>query len=664
MADAGDPDEDDVSITIGRPDVGLDFSRDVVPPPPDAGSPRLEVGDTVVVTMILVDPILNTLTNVEQTIPFAIGDGANEFLIEVEGADGFDDCELVDGDVLADCALNGVTLDDILDIGDLEETGKNTGVFEIDLEFTAAGSDSGDWQDMEVSFTYFNDEGDDETAGFTFRGSDAIVTVDVPSVKAGTQMTITVEDQDNNLDDGEIDEFDSGGDLLVIETEDDEIGGVDDDTFEETGDDTGVFEATFIVGEDIPLVDVGAGDQASNILITYDDDLDSAGGGGDELEVNVPVVSSTGSIQVTPELVGPATTILVDIIDSDLDEDANKVDEWTEAELDGAVEFSSSRNEVGEAGPDIEETGQNTGVFRFELELITDEEACADDDLGDAEFEATGGDTDSTIGACPGDLIAIRYEDEKTGGGGGGTVSEVIEVMSWDPEFVSDKDSYSTSDRATISISDPDANRDPDIADTLSDIRVTSDSDRVGEEFSALETGRDTGVFRLIFGTTSGTAGGAISVKIGDDITIRYTDEFPADFAEEEEDKDFFFTVPVGTVGTLGTTTVTPPRLQDVSGQDIDEVSAGQQVVLTTDVRNNEASATPFVALIEVRDSSGVTVFLAWQTGTLPANGRTQVGLSWTPEDSGDYEVRTFVISNLNRPDILSEVETSDITVN
>jgi hypothetical protein len=299
----------------------------------------------------------------------------------------------------------------------------------------------------------------------------------------------------------------------------------------------------------------------------------------------------------------------------------------------------------------------------FELELITDEEACQDDDLDAAEFAAEGGDTDSTIGACPGDLISIRYEDELTGGGGSTTVSEVVEVQAFDPEFVADKDSYAVGDRVTVTISDPDANRDSDIADSLTDIRVRSDSDQVGEELSAIETGRDTGVFRLSFGTTGGTASGSISVKQGDDITVVYTDEFPADFEEEEEDKDFDFVIPVGGGTTDTTTTVTPPEPQDVTGETLDEISAGQQVVLTTNVVNNNAGSQPFVALIEVRDSSGITVYLAWQTGLLPANGQAQVGLSWTAENPGDYTVRTFVISDLASPDVLSKIAETDITV-
>ncbi|MGI0048984.1 MAG: hypothetical protein ACREAW_05545, partial [Nitrososphaera sp.] len=128
-------------------------------------------------------------------------------------------------------------------------------------------------------------------------------------------------------------------------------------------------------------------------------------------------------------------------------------------------------------------------------------------------------------------------------------------------------------------------------------------------------------------------------------------------------DKDFEFVIPVGGGTTDTTTTVTPPEPQDVTGQTLDEISAGQQVVLTTNVVNNNAGSQPFVALIEVRDSSGITVFLAWQTGTLPANGQSQVGLSWTEEVPGDYTVRTFVISDLASPDVLSKVAQTGITV-
>jgi hypothetical protein len=696
MADVDDPDEDDVSITIGKPDVAIDFSRDNMPIPPEDDSVTEDgVGTTMITTLIVTDPSRADQSNVEETfdLDFSDDETPGTFVLEIEGDDVNDlTIEDLDGSadsyfgIDADCdgsgaddeaeIVDGVSLCEVFTFEELEETGEATGVFEAELSFTmdGLGTDmtADDWQDAEFTFNYFDDEGEEESGGFTFRGNDGIVTVDQPSAKSGTPITIVVEDNDLNLDDAEIDSFESGdlgdGALLLIETEDDEIAGIDDDTFHETGEDTGIFEATFVIGEDIPISDLVDDEieQATNVLITFDDEIDSTGGGGDELEVNVPIVSGTGSLQVTPELVGPATTLTILVIDSDLDEDADSIDDYDSTDPNGDdffISFGSDRSEVNEGSPDLEETGPNTGVFMFELELITDEEACQDDDLDAAEFQAEGGDTDSTIGACPGDLISIRYEDELTGGGGSTTVSEVVEVQAFDPEFVADKDSYAVGDRVTVTISDPDANRDSDIADSLTDIRVRSDSDQVGEELSAIETGRDTGVFRLSFGTTGGTASGSISVNQGDDITVVYTDEFPADFEEEEEDKDFDFVIPVGGGTTDTTTTVTPPEPQDVTGETLDEISAGQQVVLTTNVVNNNAGSQPFVALIEVRDSSGITVYLAWQTGLLPANGQAQVGLSWTAENPGDYTVRTFVISDLASPDVLSKIAETDITV-
>jgi hypothetical protein len=509
----------------------------------------------------------------------------------------------------------------------------------------------------------------------TFRGNDGSVTTDQSSAKAGTVLVMTVEDQDLNLDDDNVEEFEGTIDtgdpeaLVTVETEDEDLTGVSTETFRETGPDTGVFSATYIVGTDIPITELeDAGDdevtQASNILVTYEDEIDSTGG-SEEIEIDVPVVSSTGAITVTPDLVGPGTEVTVIITDSDLDQDSRSTDDYDTPDEDSDdffVSFRSDRTEVGRASPDIEETGPNTGVFTFTIELITDEGDCEDDDLGDSRYDAQGG-SEPEIGACPGDLISINYDDEQDGSGRSTSVSAIVEVKSWDPEFSSDKPTYNVGDRVTVTISDPDANRKPDVADSLTDIRVFSDSDRVGEELSALETGRDTGVFRLVFGTASSSSGGAITVRSSDEVTVEYTDEFPADFEEEEDDKDFTFVVPFGGVGDIGSTTPSEPTVKDVSGGTVDDLSVGQQVVLTTQVNNNIDDELPFVALVEVRDSRGITVYLAWQTGVLNAGGRAEVGLSWTPEDSGDYQIRTFVISSLNNPQVLSEVKSSMITV-
>jgi hypothetical protein len=66
---------------------------------------------------------------------------------------------------------------------------------------------------------------------------------------------------------------------------------------------------------------------------------------------------------------------------------------------------------------------------------------------------------------------------------------------------------------------------------------------------------------------------------------------------------------------------------------------------------------------MEVRNADGVTVSLGWQTGTMRPQGQTEVGMSWIPSDSGEYEVRTFLISDLLNPMVLSGVASSQVTV-
>jgi hypothetical protein len=664
-------------LAIGEASAGLDFSRTTMPIPPDPASAVAgEIGEEVFTTLIVTDPDVNELSGAEDTIDFVLGTDPNEFTVEIDG-DGFsatiDDATEIDDDFEGSTSLEDI-LPSISTIT-LAETGSSTGVFDDELVFVNGGLDTDSWHDLEITITYTDVDGDEESGGITFRGNDGSVVVDQNSAKSGTVLVITVEDQDLNLDDDTVEEFSAvegtpAGFLLGVETEDEEVPGVTSETFRETGADTGVFSASYTVGTDIPVAqptdDEDEIEQASNILITYNDEVDSTGGGGDEIEIDVPVVTSTGAITVTPELVGPGTEVTVIITDTDLDEDSRSTDDYDTPDPDSDdffVSFRSDRTEVGRASPDIEETGPNTGVFTFMIELITDESACEDDDLGEAKFEATGG-SEPEMGACPGDLVSINYDDEQDGSGRSTSVSAIIEVKSWDPEFSSDKPSYAPGDRVTVTISDPDANRKPDVADSLSDIRVFSDSDRVGEELSALETGRDTGVFRLSFGSASSTTGGAITVRTGDEVTVEYTDEFPADFEEAEDDKDFTFVVPFGATGGSPTsTTPSAPVAKDVQGGTVSQITVGQQVVLTTQITNNIDDELPFVGLIEVRDSDGITQFLAWQTGVMDSGDRSEIGLSWTPEDAGDYQVRTFVISSLNNPQVLSPVATSTISV-
>jgi hypothetical protein len=220
-----------------------------------------------------------------------------------------------------------------------------------------------------------------------------------------------------------------------------------------------------------------------------------------------------------------------------------------------------------------------------------------------------------------------------------------------------------------LTVEDADANRDADSVDSV-DIEITSDSDAVGFTLSALETGEDTGIFTVSIPTSESITSGSITVDAGDDVFLEYEDEFPADYADRvdsvlDPSKDFVLVVPVGDQVGGDTTATTPEPVvpKDISGNELDEVTAGQQVVLSTVVNNNRNTDLDYAAIIEVRDADGFTVLLQWATGNLSPGGENEVGLSWTPTEAGEYTVRTFVLSSVDSPAPLSLIEESTLTV-
>ena len=101
---------------------------------------------------------------------------------------------------------------------------------------------------------------------------------------------------------------------------------------------------------------------------------------------------------------------------------------------------------------------------------------------------------------------------------------------------------------------------------------------------------------------------------------------------------------------------LTEPALESTSSP-ITGVQVGQQLVITTSVSRgfDYEEVVPYVAFIEVRDAEGITQFLAFQSGKL-SNQVTEIGTSWTPAVAGVFSLRTFAVSDLENPLILTRV--------
>ncbi|HSB50791.1 MAG TPA: hypothetical protein VLC72_05640 [Nitrosopumilaceae archaeon] len=83
-------------------------------------------------------------------------------------------------------------------------------------------------------------------------------------------------------------------------------------------------------------------------------------------------------------------------------------------------------------------------------------------------------------------------------------------------------------------------------------------------------------------------------------------------------------------------------------------VYVDKQVQIVTDLSNSQDRFQSFAYIVQVKDSDGVTVSLAWITGSLSPNQHLSPALSWTPEKAGVYVAEIFVWNSITNPEPLS----------
>jgi hypothetical protein len=111
------------------------------------------------------------------------------------------------------------------------------------------------------------------------------------------------------------------------------------------------------------------------------------------------------------------------------------------------------------------------------------------------------------------------------------------------------------------------------------------------------------------------------------------------------------------------------PFLHNLAGEKISSIEVGQQSMIRISVHNNSPIEQPFVILVEVRDGTDITVHLAWQSGSVSPNGDYTMETSWTPhaecsfpnEVCDNYKIRSFAITSLTSPQILSMLSETDV---
>ncbi|MDX1449860.1 MAG: hypothetical protein R3246_12445, partial [Acidimicrobiia bacterium] len=395
----------------------------------------------------------------------------------------------------------------------LEESGNDTGVFNVPLGPAPTFTDSGSSDDLNNILRV--DEGD--TLTLTYEDSSPIGTITASAtmyVDAATAdldqdtyvlddtATITVTDVDGNLDSSTPDSVAIG---LVSDTD---PGGISVD-LTETGDATGTFTgtATFTAG----LSDDGADElqaaQGDTITLTYNEPNFAGTGTVGRNDTAAMVVTGTASLDAAHYDVTETATLSVD--DADLNTDALSVQTVD-------VSFTSDTDGTGISG-ELTETGINTGVFE-----------------GSATFTTGASDDGSDVlQVAEADTITLTYSDAAPAADRTATAL----MLTDDATSALDQQRYRLNETATLTVTDADENTDASSAETIS-VTFFSDTDGTGISVDLTETGVDTGVFE---GTATFNTVGSIDlsdilqVSAGDSVTLRYAEPV---FAGGTTDRD------------------------------------------------------------------------------------------------------------------------------
>ncbi len=568
--------------------------------------------------------------------------------------------------------------------GPLTETAPSSGTFELDLPISwDQGPPSTDCPGNSATSTCilqgdilvveYTDPADASgnpqtvTDSATFDMRNAVLRSDKSVYIIGSDMILTLIEPDLDLDNDTAETYT----LDLIEWDDDDSvvtlrnGAFDPEptSLRETGDSTGIFQVVVEIPAEITqgarTDDLERGEE---IELTYQDwspaGADYVGQTDEEIEWSIFTSDFGATIELDQAVYTWTDKVFITVVAPDHNFDSNLIDEIGDDRDVDPLQVSTREGGSIPGSYRLTETGTDTGIFSGEV-ILTGFTHDAD---GDGSTGTNGNDrltlpaagrgpTDGTIAADDDDGITVSYEyndDEHVIG------SALIRWNVGDTQWL--EASYPASGSGVVRVVDPDMNWNPEAVDNF-EVDVYSDADAGGINLTVTETQEASGIFEgtVIFTLTDQSSGHRLRVAEGDTVTARYDDNTLPDPYTRNDELEVEGTTIIGTlVPPLERAVVSNVRLTDNSGNPLDTVAIGQQVQVTGQVTSGQETEQAYAYLVQVNDSSDVTLSLTWTSGTLNAGQSLTPSMSWQPTVAGDYTATVFVWESIDNPTALS----------
>ena len=489
----------------------------------------------------------------------------------------------------------------------------------------------------------------------------------------GSDAIITIVDEDLNRDGGTIESYSLGlvewdSDAATVNLNDSVTAfDAEPSKFRETGEDTGIFQVVIEIPTTAGTTSANQEslDQGEMIELEYVDyspsGEDNFGDNTEDIGLTIYTSNFGATIELDSKVYTWTDRVFVTIVAPDHNTDTSLVD--TIGGSGGTLTAQTRDSQL--TAYRLDETGVDTGIFAGEITLQgfshdADGDGTNEGPFGGTQSKTAAGPTDGLLKASESDGITVSFEYTED--------STVVSssLIRWNVGEASfSEDAYLSSSSAVLTVVDPDMNTNPDSTENFK-VDVYSDSDSGGIELTVTETNESTGIFEgtVFFTTSDPSSGHTLRVSEGDSITAEYTDHTLPEPYSTADDIDVSTTAVIGTsIAPLDRAPVANARVVDAFGNSLAEVSVDQQVQIEADLVNGQDGDQSFAYLVQVQDSDGVTVSLAWITGQLAAGQSFSPALSWIPSASGSYEATVFVWESVDNPTALSDTATVSIQV-
>ena len=440
--------------------------------------------------------------------------------------------------------------------------------------------------------------------------------------------------------------------------------------FRETGDSTGIFQ---VVIEIPSKLNSNLLDRGEKIDLEYTDwgpaGADYVGQEDEDIGLTVYTSNFGATIELDQKVYTWTDKVYITIVAPDHNFDSGLVDEIGNT-ADDSIKVSTRGNELDKYK--LVESGADTGIFIGEVTLKgMKHDADGDSSTGTDGYDITGTQASRTTGATNGPTggelattdndgltVSFEFSEDETVVG-----SALIRWNIGEVQWL--EASYPASGTGVIRVIDADMNLDPEAIDNF-DVDAWSDSDAGGIDLTVTETNEATGIFEgtVFFTTTNESSGHRLRVAEGDTVTAEYEDNTLPEPYTTADELDITATSLIGTVvPPLERAPAANLRTVDAFGNSLTSVSVDQQVQISAELANGQDREQSFAYLVQVQDGNGVTVSLAWITGSLSSGQSFSPALSWIPTESGSYTATAFVWESVDNPTALSPPVSTTITV-